>query len=112
MKPRDERVTINREFASVDDLVSEYVSNISRTGVFIRSEDPLAVGTLVNLRFSIILDEVETVEGLGEVVRVSEDPPGMGIVFLELTRVSEKLIARMFTRPGEVGAGGAGEEPA
>jgi hypothetical protein len=100
MTPRDERVTINREFASVGELVSEYVSNISRTGVFIRSEHPLPIGTMVNLRFSVILDEVETVEGLGEVVRVSKEPRGMGIVFVELDRVSQALVTRLFTRPG------------
>jgi hypothetical protein len=105
MIPRDERVTINREFASVDELVREYVSNISRTGVFIRSEEPLEVGTLVNLRFSIILEDLETIEGLGEVVRVSQEPRGMGVVFVELASVSERLIAGMFTRPGDVVAG-------
>lgn len=96
--PRDARVTVNREFQSVDELISEYVTNISRSGVFIRSESPLPVGTTVNLRFSVIVDEIETIEGLGKVVRVNDDPKGMGVVFIELTSISQNLVARIMTR--------------
>jgi Tfp pilus assembly protein PilZ len=99
MIPRDQRVSINHEFASIDELVSEYVTNISRSGVFIRSENPLPIGTLVNLCFSVILDDLETVSGVGKVVRVSEDPRGMGIVFVELDTVSEKIVESLFARP-------------
>jgi hypothetical protein len=74
------------------------VSNISRSGVFIRSKRPLPVGTKVNLRFTIILDELETVEGIGEVVRTSDSPRGMGVVFIDLKRPSQNLIARILTR--------------
>jgi len=47
---KDERVTINKEFESYDAFINEYVTNISRTGVFVRSKTPLAIGTKVNLR--------------------------------------------------------------
>lgn len=95
---RDGRVTINKVFESFDAFVSEYVLNVSRTGAFVRSDQPLPVGTKVNLSFSVVMDEVETVEGIGEVVRVHEDPPGMGIVFTELSAYSEAIIARLLTR--------------
>ena len=98
MIPRAERVDINREFHSIEDFIHEYVANVSRTGAFIRSKDPLPVGTKVNLRFSIIMDELETIEGLGEVVRVTEDPPGMGVVFTELSAHSQHLLLRLMTR--------------
>jgi Tfp pilus assembly protein PilZ len=107
MIPRDQRVTINHEFASVGQLVSEYVTNISRSGVFIRSDNPLPVGTLVNLCFSVILDDLETVTGVGKVVRVSQEPKGMGIVFVELDSVSEKLVDSLFTRPIDERDGGS-----
>lgn len=95
MMPRAERNTINREFSSLDDFIHEYVTNVSTTGAFIRSKDPLPIGTLVNLRFTVILDELEVIEGVGEVVRVQEKPPGMGIVFRELTPASQQVIARL-----------------
>ena len=41
-KRNDARVTINKEFESFDAFVHEYVTNISRTGVFIKSTTPLA----------------------------------------------------------------------
>jgi uncharacterized protein (TIGR02266 family) len=96
--PREDRVTINHEFASVDQFITEYVTNISRSGVFIRSKDPLPVGTKVNLRFTVIMDEIETIEGVGEVVRVSHNPPGMGVAFVELTSYSQRLVELLITR--------------
>ena len=94
------RKTINHEFASVDAFINEYVTNISRSGVFIRSDEPLPIGTRVNLRFTVIHDELETIEGLGEVVRVVDKGrnKGMGVVFVELNEVSKALIERILVR--------------
>jgi len=88
-----ERVTINKEFESFDAFIQEYVTNISRSGVFIRSKTPLPVGTKVNLRFTVIMDDIETIEGTGEVVRVDET--GMGVVFRDLTGYSKTLIEKL-----------------
>ena len=98
---REARVTINKEFESYDAFIHEYVTNISRSGVFIRSKAPLAIGTEVNLRFTVIMDGIETIEGTGVVVRVHEDPPGMGVVFRELSGYSKGLIEKLLTaQPG------------
>lgn len=94
---RDERITINKEFESYDAFINEYVTNISRTGVFVRSKSPLPIGTKVNLTFTVIMDDIETIEGVGEVVRVHEDPPGMGVVFTELSSYSKGLIDKLLT---------------
>ena len=94
-KRSDERVTINKEFESFDAFIQEYVTNISRTGVFIRAQEPLAVGTKVNLRFTVIMDDIETIEGMGEVVRVGKD--GMGVVFRELSGYSKDLLDKLLT---------------
>jgi hypothetical protein len=92
-----ERVTINKEFESFDAFIQEYVTNISETGVFIKSATVLPVGTRVNLRFTVIMDDIETIEGIGEVVRVEKDPPGMGVVFRELSAYSKDLIDKLLT---------------
>jgi hypothetical protein len=97
---REERVTINKEFESYDAFINEYVTNISRTGVFVRSKAPLAIGTKVNLHFTVIMDDIETIEGIGEVVRVHQDPPGMGVVFTELSSYSKGLIDKLLTGRG------------
>lgn len=99
------RRDVNREFASVEEFILEYVSNVSRTGVFIRTDDPLPIGTRVNLKFTVIMDDLETIEGQGEVVRVvkegKDEPAGMGVVFTDLNSYSRKLIERLMVRRGE-----------
>jgi hypothetical protein len=78
---KSERVTINKEFESFDQFISEYVTNLSRSGAFIRTSTPLPVGTEVDLRVTVVMDGIETIEGVGEVVRIETSPPGMGVVF-------------------------------
>jgi uncharacterized protein (TIGR02266 family) len=97
-KPREARVTINAEFESFDEFIREYVTNISKTGAFVKRADPLPVGTEVNLKFTVIMDDVETVEGVGTVVRVQHDPPGMGVVFTKISQYSQHLLERLLTR--------------
>ncbi|MFW5878335.1 MAG: PilZ domain-containing protein, partial [Myxococcota bacterium] len=78
------------------------VADLSLSGAFIRSDDPLPVGTRVALKFTLILDEIETIEGEGRVVRVEppggDRPSGMGVVFTELTSFSRSLLQRLLTR--------------
>lgn len=94
------RVEINREFAVIEDYIAEYVSNISQGGVFIRSKNPLPMGTSVTLRFTVILDDIEIVEGEGEVVRVerSSSETGMGVAFTRLSADSKRLIDHIVDR--------------
>ena len=94
----EDRVTINQEFESFDAFIDEYVTNLSRSGAFIKTRSPLPVGTKVNLRFTVLHEDMETVEGTGEVVRVQNDPPGVGVIFSELAPDSAALIERLLAR--------------
>jgi uncharacterized protein (TIGR02266 family) len=98
----DVRRVVNLDFASVDEFLHEYVTNISRSGVFIRTDDPLPLGTRVTLRFTVILEELETLEGEGEVMRLipaeAGEPAGMGVAFRSLTEPSRELIERILVR--------------
>jgi uncharacterized protein (TIGR02266 family) len=95
-KRYERRVQVNREFSSIEEFITEYVSDISRSGVFIRSDVQLPVGTKVDLCFTVIVGDFETIEGIGEVVRVVSAgegaQPGMGVVFTELTSDSQRLV--------------------
>jgi hypothetical protein len=95
---KEERLTINKEFDSFDQFIQEYVTNISRTGAFIKTSTPLPIGSEVTLRFTVVMDDVEVIEGLGEVVRIETDPPGMGVVFKQLSKYSEKLIQKLLSK--------------
>jgi Tfp pilus assembly protein PilZ len=94
---KNARVTINKEFDSFDQFIQEYVTNISESGAFIKTQEPLPVGSEVNLRFTVIMDDIETIEGVGKVVRVQTDPPGMGVVFKDLSSYSQQLIGKLLT---------------
>lgn len=95
---RDKRVDINLEFDSLGKLLSEYLTNVSRSGAFILSREPWPVGTKLRLRFTVLADDPEILEGTAEVVRVSDDPPGMGVAFVDLTEESKTLIDRILAR--------------
>ncbi|MBI5515679.1 MAG: PilZ domain-containing protein [Deltaproteobacteria bacterium] len=94
----EDRVTINQEFESFDAFIEEYVTNLSRSGAFIKTRAPLPVGTRVNLRFTVLHEDMETIEGVGEVVRIQNDPPGVGVVFSQLDPGSAALIERLLAR--------------
>ncbi len=100
-KPREARVTINKEFESFDDFIREYVTNISKTGAFVKRADPLPIGTEVNLKFTVIMDDLETIEGVGKVVRIQHDPPGMGVVFTKVSQYSQHMLERLLTKRGD-----------
>jgi uncharacterized protein (TIGR02266 family) len=89
------RVTINKQFDSFDQFVKEYVANVSGEGAFIKTEQPLPVGTELALKFSVVLDQIETIEGTGVVVRVEDSPRGVGVVFKELDAYSRELVERL-----------------
>jgi alpha-L-fucosidase len=94
-------LTINKEFDSFDQFVREYVTNISRSGVFIKTATPLAVGSLVDLKFTVVMDGIETIEGEGEVVRVEASPSGMGVVFRKLGKYSQRLVERLLMQQAQ-----------
>jgi uncharacterized protein (TIGR02266 family) len=96
-RPRPRRLDVNLEFESLAQF-TQYVSNISRTGCFLRSRDPWPVGTRLKLRFTLLVDDPEVLEATGEVVRVSERPRGMGLKFLQLPVEARKVIDRLLAR--------------
>jgi uncharacterized protein (TIGR02266 family) len=99
-RARNRRLDVNLEFESLSQF-TQYVSNISRTGCFLRSRDPWPVGTRLKLRFTLLAEGPEILEALGEVVRVSERPRGMGLKFLQLPMGARRVIDRLLARPAK-----------
>ncbi len=96
---RDDRLAINAEFRDVDALLAEYAVDVSPTGCFLRSRNPLPVGTLVSLRFTIVDAGLAVIEGQGKVVRAvhSGVDAGMGVRFTKLSDEARAHIERLFT---------------
>ena len=78
------------DYASGDNFLFSYIQNISEMGIFIRSDEPLPVGTSLRMRFGP--EGSERLELEGKVTWVNplkphgDNPnPGMGVRFLNLT---------------------------
>lgn len=87
-------------FDRFDTFVEEVSENLSRTGMFIRSERPHPAGS----EFDFVLqlgEDFALVQGHAEVVWTrakgegADRPPGMGIRFLNLDTTSENVLRRL-----------------
>lgn len=83
-------------------LVPEYVSDISTSGVFVRSEAPRPVGTLVFLQVTI-QGGARIVEAFGKVARLGRDSrgaAGMGVQFVAFDEESRALVDALAAQDG------------
>jgi type IV pilus assembly protein PilZ len=95
---------IQYRFDTLEDFLSEYSTNISIGGMFIRTDKPKDEGTLVYLQF-YLRDGAKLIEGLGRVVRVNpmdsagdESAAGMGVEFVNFDEESMELIRQIVER--------------
>jgi type IV pilus assembly protein PilZ len=95
---------IQYRFDTLEDFLSEYSTDISIGGMFIRTDKPKDEGTLVYLQF-YLRDGAKLIEGLGRVVRVNpSDSPGdqaasgMGIEFVNFDEESMELVRQIVER--------------
>jgi uncharacterized protein (TIGR02266 family) len=95
--------SISVDYSSGDTFLFSYIQNISEMGIFIRSDDPFPVGTLLQLRFAP--EGQEVLEITGEVTWVNPYRPfgdnlnpGMGVRFRELApEMRERIVALVRT---------------
>ncbi len=92
--------SISVDYTSGDTFLFSYIQNISEMGIFIRSEEPLPVGSMLQLRFGP--EDSSPLELEGEVVWVNplrpdgDNPnPGMGVRFCELTPELREDVVRL-----------------
>lgn len=95
---------IQYRFDTLEDFLSEYSTDISMGGMFIRTVTPKDEGTLVYLQF-YLRDGAKLIEGLGRVIRVNSAEPagedaveGMGIEFINFDEDSMELIRQIVER--------------
>ncbi len=86
-----------------DTFLFASINNISEMGIFVRTDQPLAVGTLVTLSFAPHRDAAFTMRGrvqwLNRVSAFGDNiNPGMGIMFVDMGRDDrERLVAAIRT---------------
>ena len=96
------RVTVDLEvdYKSADNFLFAYITDISAMGIFIRTNEPLAVGTTLRLRFNVDEDDPLVLDG--EVTWINPFRPngenlnpGMGVRFTELTRERREQVVAL-----------------
>src|SRR5215831_20928318 len=98
-------VTLKIKFksASLNQFIERYSVDVSRGGIFIRTKEPLPVGTQLKFEFQL-QDSQPLISGEGTVVWIREhDPtrtgvaPGMGVRFDRLTPQSQQVLDRILS---------------
>jgi uncharacterized protein (TIGR02266 family) len=93
-------VDLEVDYASEENYLFAYITDISATGIFVRTTTPEAPGTHLNLRFSS--ERAHYIEAEGEVIWVNPYRPGtpdnlhpgMGIRFVALdNELRDRLLA-------------------
>jgi len=96
---RDRRCPIKLKvtYPSAQEFQADYTSNISRGGMFISTENPPPIGTMVdiNLHLPSLVDPINLT---GEVVHShrpgeGEGGPGLGLKFIDIDAVSRGTLA-------------------
>jgi hypothetical protein len=82
---RSERFEVNAEFAELEPGSISFVNNLSESGVFVSTRTRLPLGTPLELRFTILLDDPVVITGTGRVVHHQDEPRGMGVSFVNLS---------------------------
>ena len=98
---KDKRQMLSAKFRykknSSDEFVENHSQNLSKSGVFVVSEHPLAVGTLIEFEL-LVQGDSKVVHGVGCVVWTQEPnaqgqlTPGMGVRFVKMDAESQKII--------------------
>jgi uncharacterized protein (TIGR02266 family) len=98
-------ITLKIKFKSsnLDQFIERYSVDVSRGGIFIRTKEPLPVGTQLRFEFQL-QDASSLIAGDGTVVWIREhDParqgvaPGMGVRFDKLATDSQKVLDRILS---------------
>src|SRR4051812_40064593 len=98
-------ITLKIKFKSsnLDQFIERYSVDVSRGGIFIRTKEPLPVGTQLRFEFQL-QDASSLIAGDGTVVWIREhDParqgvaPGMGVRFDKLAAESQRVLDRILS---------------
>jgi Tfp pilus assembly protein PilZ len=99
---RAERIPINEELSRDG---STWVSDLSIGGVFVHTAAMQPVGALIELSFTVLLDDPVVLQAVGKVVRHSRKPPGMGVQFVAMQPEMAERIEEVLERQQPIDSG-------
>lgn len=98
------KARVDYELLSEDTFLFEYTSNVSRGGIFLATRNPLPVGTVIKMRFSLPSNSCK-VEVKGKVAWINEYKPGkknrnpgMGVEFVNLSDEDMMAITQLIKK--------------
>ena len=99
LRQKTENVVVRYGSATVDEFIEAHAQDVIRTGTFVRTKAPPAVGTLITFEIQIAT-EVAVVVGVGRVVwkRDAADgdrPAGIGVKFIDVDEPSQAILDRL-----------------
>lgn len=113
-KTKRSPVTLRIKFksANLEQFIERYAVDVSQGGIFIRTKEPLPVGTTMRFEFQL-RDESPLITGEGTVVWIREHnasqagvAPGMGVRFDRLTESSQSVLDEILAYKAARGANG------
>ncbi len=87
---------VQYRFEANEPFVADDTADVSTSGVFLHSDRPCQVGSMVDLRIEV--GEGSRVEGFGRVARIGKDAAGragLGIQFISFDDAATALIERL-----------------
>ena len=91
-------IVVRVDYSTVDSFFSEFTRNINEGGLFIETDEPCPVDTVVSLQFQVPGGD-EPVRVRGRVVWLDEGgAPGMGIEFEDLDGAARARINQLVRR--------------
>ena len=109
---RTKFVSLNVRYksATVDEFIENHSHDVSKGGIFIKTNSPFATGTLLKFEIRLAADE-PVIAGVGRVVWKreaaqaggGERPAGMGVKFIKVDDSSKGVIDKLITKHADAG---------
>lgn len=86
--------------SGLDPRTTTPVSDLSQTGCFVHTDEPLPIGSVIELCFTVFPEEPVLFRGQGRVVRhaVEGEAVGMGVEFVELSDTARDVVRKILLR--------------
>jgi len=99
-------VTVRYKSATLDEFIEHHSHDVSRGGMFIKTNSPFPSGTLLKIEVRIAGDQ-RVMQGVGRVVWKRESaeaqdgaPAGMGVKFIKIDDASRSVIDQLVAKAG------------
>ncbi|MGD0677877.1 MAG: TIGR02266 family protein [Polyangiaceae bacterium] len=102
-------LNVRYKSATVDEFIENHALDVSRGGIYIKTTNPFAPGTLLKFEVRLASDQA-VITGVGRVVwkrdtaqAASDRPAGMGVKFIKVDDASKAVIDRLMSTRSDAG---------